>query len=247
MALVKNDINKSAVMWVYSSFDIFFKQIEGQLSVFFEKKEDQEKKAEIEKNDDEDETKDIKVIELYKKLNWNYDALKPILPIFKFYSVLRHCVGHNMGYPSAKLLAISNSKEFIEAIDNWKTKFEKRKISAPPVVTDKSIQLMPHHAILYSETCVRIAQDINAKLFDKFGLNYFMEKVRKEHLTDPSTLTLPVCSNYQRYLLFHSKNDYNIEFRNYEDVFKFYVNEEAKNEDQQRYNTLRKITIKAQV
>jgi hypothetical protein len=74
-----------------------------------------------------------------------------------------------------------------------------------------------------------------------------MEKVKKEHLTDPSTLTLPVCSNYQRYLLFHAKNDYNIAFKNYDDVFKFYVNDEAKNEDQQRYNTLRDITIKSQV
>lgn len=232
---LKNDLSKTGIIWVYSSFDVFFKQIEGQLSGHFP----EIVKKTMEDNNEDDEKKEAKIIELYKKIGWELDNINNLLPILKFYETLRHCVAHNRGLPTKNLFEQSTSESFTNAIKSWKTKFKEKAISPPPIITDKVIELNPHHSIIYSETCLRIATDINKRLFKKLGLNHYIGKTIKRHLLDCSVLTKPACENYQRYIAYHLKLDYNIEITPYSNIFEYYSDEDEKKRDKKRYHTLK--------
>lgn len=229
LELIKNDLTKSAIVWVYSAFDIFFKQVEGILSAHFKINDD---KSKIKNEDD----KLHKVLELYKKLNWNTNKIDAYLSILKFYESIRHCTAHNIGKPNSKLLELSESNDFKEAILNWKTKFPKKKISAPPIIKDNIITLKPHHTIIYSETCIRIAKDVNLKMFDELGLEYFINKTIQKHLLSNDKLTEPKCQNLTRYLVYHLKKDINISINPYKNIFQNY-DEKQINDYKKRYNT----------
>ena len=201
---VRNDLSKSAVINVYSAFDIFLSQVSGHMS-------EHANKELIADSDDVKEVPEVsRITNFYKKLNWEITTIRPVLPVFRFYKVLRNCVAHNMGLANAALIAIANSAEFEFAIKTWKTKFPKKTISSPPVILDKAISLDPHHAITYSDACLRIARDMNLKMFGELGLGYFIDKTLKKHLSDPKKLTEPKCSDLVSYIKCHLKLDYNI-------------------------------------
>ena len=232
---LKNDLIKSAIIWVYSAFDIYFKQIEGMLSAFFSK--EPENKHSIESSEGEDSQH--KVIELYEKLNWDITKIETILEVVKFYDALRHSIAHNLGTPSGKLIEIANSPEFKNAITTWKTKFPKKIISPPPIVKNDSIELSPHHSILYSDACLRVACDINEKLFEQLGLKYFIDKTLKKHLLEVSSLTEPKCTDFARYMIYHLKNDFNISINPYSKINDYYMDGELIKQYKKRYYTLK--------
>jgi hypothetical protein len=190
-----------------------------------------------------EEDKEHKVIELYKKLNWNYSEVDELIIIIKFYEALRHSIAHNIGIPSNKVIKISTDKGFIKAIENWKTKFPKRKISPPPIIIQEKIKLKPHHSILYSETCRRIANDINIRLYKELGEDYFIQKIIKKHLIDKNRLTEPQCKNATRYLVYHLNKDYNININTYDDIYNHLADEELK-KIKNRYLTLKNYSQK---
>lgn len=233
---LKNDLTKSAIIWVYSAFDVFFKKIEGILSHRFSKDNNTS-------NDDDDDENFHKIIDLYKKLNWNTEQIDTLLPILKFYESLRHSVAHNVGIPSGKLFKLSKSDDFNKAILNWKTKFPNKKISLPPIIKEKIIELKPHHSIMYSETCLRISKDINEKIFDKLEINYFIDKVIKKHLLNTEKLTHPNCMNYKRYLVYHLNNDYKIKIDNYDKIYNIYDGEEKLKQHKKRYHSMKNIRV----
>lgn len=240
LSQLKNDLSKTGIIWVYSYFDVFFKQIEGQLSGFFSNSTETTEKTTDDDEEDDEEKRESKIISLYHKLGWSTDKIKGILPVFKFYIILRHCVAHNVGRPSEKLVSMSKHKDFIDAIENWETKYTKKKISNPPTITYEEIELKPHHAIMYSEACLRIATDINEKIFEKFGINHYIGLTIRTHLSFPSKLTVPHCSNFSRYIAYHLKNDYQIAIPKYDDIYGYYNGNEVQiKQDKQRYLTLK--------
>lgn len=228
---VKNDLSKSAIVWAYSSFDVFFKQIEGYLSVSV----DEEKAAEKEIDKEED----CNVVRLYYKLGWDKTNIDKVVPIYKFYKVLRNCIAHNLGIPTAQLIELSSSKRFIDAIDKWETKYKGKSISLPPVVTDTRIDLKPHHAITYSETCRRIAEDMNLKLLDVLGVGFFVEKTIKKHLHTNSNLSVPVCRDYTTYIITHIFQDYQLKVT-FEDLRRYYTDINQRKKDNNKYEMLKK-------
>lgn len=227
---VINDLAKSGIIWVYSAFDLFFKKIEGQLSSKFTKSSEESK--------DEADDKSHKLHSLYEKLGWDKSNLNSLLPIFRFYEAIRHSVAHNVGLPSGKLISIYGSVEFNNSISNWKTKYPSKQISPPPIIGDKIISLEPHHAITYSETCLRIVTDINQKLLVTLGVDYFIERTFKKHLLDTPKLTKPYCENLQRYISHHLNLDYGIPMKNYREVYAFIgVDEKKKDAAIKAYKT----------
>jgi hypothetical protein len=232
--VLKNNLSKTGVIWVYSAFDVFFKKVEGILSGFFVKVEEVN-------NSESDEEKSSKIIELYKKLDWNTDQIEDLIPILKFYQILRHLVAHNIGLPNDSIYEFSRSEEFNLALKKWKTKYPKKTISPPPIVKIEEIVLKPHHSIIYSETCLRIAKDINSKIFNQLGLKFFVEKTIKKHLTDAKKLSAPSCTNFQRYIVYHLKNDYCLTIKKYNEVFDFYDNNPNLNRDKKRYIALKEL------
>lgn len=232
---LKNDLSKTGIVWVYSAFDVFYKQTEGILSEYFTKSAEGK-----EDSDEDEEKKESKIKALYDKLGWATDKIDRILPTLRFYETLRHCVAHSMGRPSEKLISISKSEEFITSIEKWETKYVKKNISAPPIITDDNIELKPHHPIMYSETCLRIASDINNKMFETLGgVNYFIGLTIKSHLTSQKKLTTPHCKDFTRYIVYHLKKDYNISITKYNDIYNYYKSEKAKDEDKNKYLSLK--------
>lgn len=232
---VTNDLSLSGIIWAYSAFDVYFKKIEGYLSSYFTNSNLK----------DEDNDKSHKTAELYEKLNWDKKNIENLLPILKFYESLRHSVAHNVGIPSGKIVQIYESTEFKEAINNWQTKFPNRKITPPPIITDTLIILKPHHPIMYSETCLRIAADININLLKKLGVNYFINSTLKRHLSDSSTLSTPHCQNLTRYVVYHLNNDYKITLEKYDDIYDIFNDLDTKTREskikeyKKRYSTLK--------
>jgi len=239
LMLITNDLSKSGVIWAYSAFDVFFKKVEGYLSGHF--------KSEKSTSEEETDDKAHKIIELYEKLSWNQSKIVKLLPILKFYESLRHSVAHNVGRPSGKIIQIYNSKEFMDAINEWKTKFPDRQLSPPPIITNSTIELKPHHPIMYSETCLRIASDINLNLIKQLGRKHFIERTIKKHLYDTSSLSEPFCQNLTRYIAFHLNNDYKIVLQNYNDIYEVFDDLEKEDREQKikdckrRYHTLKNI------
>jgi hypothetical protein len=231
---LNNDLAKTGIIWVYSAFDVYFKQVEGLLSDKFEKLDGVK-----EKEDEDEEKRELRIVELYNKLNWPVDEIKGLLPVLKFYQILRHCVAHNMGLPSGGLLEQSRSDLFQNSMQSWKTKFPGKKISPPPIITDQAIELRPHHAILYSDTCLRIASDIDKHIFRTFGINHFVNRTIKRHLIDVDILTNPQCLNFARYIAFHLHSDYNIILKPYDKIYEAYRSDELKGEHKKRYHTLK--------
>lgn len=231
--IVKNNLNKSAIIWVYSAFDVFFKEIEGILSSSFENSPNSTE------NEENEEEKEHKVIELYKKLKWDFKEINEIIIIIKFYEALRHSVAHNIGIPSNKLIQISSDINFTSAIKNWKTKFPKKEISSPPIIIEKEIKLKPHHSILYSEACRRIANDINLRLHEKLETKYFVHKTVQKHINKTNVLTKPECKNVTRYLVYHLKKDYGISINIYKNIYKYFDNENEIKSLKNRYQTLK--------
>ncbi|MBN8567325.1 MAG: hypothetical protein J0M25_11405 [Flavobacteriales bacterium] len=236
---VTNDLAKSGIIWAYSSFDVYFKKVEGYLSGHFV--------SEKSRTEDDEDDKSHKIVELYEKLKWDQTKIIDLLPILKFYEALRHSVAHNMGHPSGKLLRIYEGKEFKKAIDQWQTKFPNRQISPPPVVTNKIIALRPHHPIMYSETCLRIASDINLKLIVVLGRKHFIQQTIKKHLLDAPILSIPHCQNLSRYIVFHLNNDYKINLKKFDDFYEVLddipkdLKEQTIKNYKRRYNTLKQI------
>jgi len=234
---VINDLAKSGIIGVYSAFDVFFKKVEGELSGHFT--------SVSSISGEESEDKSHKIVELYTKLDWDQSKITNLLPILRFYESLRHSVAHNMGFPSGKIIEIYESDEFKEAINQWKTKFPNRQISPPPIVSSTIIDLTPHHPILYSETCLRIASDINAKLLTLFGLNHYIKRTIKKHLLNTQILSTPHCQNLSRYIAYHLNNDYKIQLEKYDVVYSIYTDNESDikklKEYKQKYNRLKNV------
>lgn len=232
---LKNDLVKSAIIWVYSAFDVFFRQMEGILSPYFKITEiDCDKKS-------EDTSRANKVLELYQKLKWDTSDITYLIFMLRFYELLRHLIAHNMGKPNDKLIEIANSEDFINSILNWKTKFPKKKISPPPIIQDQKIELRPHHSIIYSEVCLRIAKNINQKTFEVLGLQFFIEKTFKRHLLNVDHLTKPECENLTRYIVFHIKSDFNISINPYDKIYDFFPDDNLIQDYKRRYNSLKNI------
>lgn len=202
----KNDLIKSSMVWVYSAFDVYLSKVEGYLS-------------EKIKNDNietpEAEKEDRNVLLLYNKLNWNKSEVDKIYNIFRFYKEIRNCVAHNYGKPNKKLIDISISREFRDELDNWKTKFKNGQISPPPIVEDEEIMLQPHHSIFYSETCLRIAKDINLKMLETLGVEFYIEKIINKHLSQPAELSQPLCENVIKFVAYRLRQEYSIGVKDY--------------------------------
>lgn len=237
---LKNDLVKTGMIWVYSAFDVFYKQIEGLLSARFKSVSDDKLNEGINARDDNNDERDSKIVELYKKLSWQTDNISNLLPILKFYEQLRHCVAHRSGKTSKKLLEISNSDAFKNAIENWETKFPGKTISNAPCVNDNQIDLKPHHCIIYSETCLRIAKDINQKLFSEFGINHFIKIVVKNHLLSDDCLSIPYCESYIRYLVYHLNADFNIGLKSYKEVLLYTDSKDELERHQKLYQQLKR-------
>ncbi|MES2829216.1 MAG: hypothetical protein V4687_13725 [Bacteroidota bacterium] len=250
---LKNDLAKTGIIWVYSAFDVFFKKMEGSLSGFFKDQAEGEIAVEAVDEDDEDEPdeeekKETKIIALYKKLGWPLEKIQDLLPILKFYELLRHCVAHRSGYPSEKLVKVSNSDEFKNAIVNWKTKFAGKNISPPPVVSMEKIELKGHHAILYSETCLRIAKDMNHRYSKLIDVNYLIGRIIKRYLIDTKELHRPYGEDLSRYIVYHLKNDYNILVTPYKNIYDYYgEDEETRKEHNNRYTHLKRESSKKNI
>lgn len=231
--VLKNDLSKTGVIWVYSAFDVFFKKVEGIMSDNFTKVKDP-------KSDEGDRLH--KVIEFYKKLGWSTNKIDNLLPILKFYESLRHSIAHNVGIPSEKLYELSTSDSFNSSILNWQTKFPKKKISPPPIVEKEAIILRPHHSITYSETCLRITKDINRRIYETLGRDFFINKTIKKHLISAEKLSEPFCANYSRYIVYHLNMDYKIELKKYDEVYETYDDNEKLKEDKKRYHIMKSLT-----
>lgn len=193
-------ITQSGIMWVYSAFDVFLSHIEG-LCANNQEPDDSVTTAET--------TDSVKIFDLYKKYGWNKKELDYLLPLFSFYTLARHCIVHNMGKATKQLNNVLNSEEFKNAIVTWPTVIPKRKLSAPPHISDdNTILLNPHHAITYSDICFRIAMLTNENVIDTVGLGPFLVPVAKARLLELTKPEGPLTADMYSYLKMYLFKEY---------------------------------------
>jgi hypothetical protein len=203
---LKFQLTESALMRVYSSFEVFLDEISGSYSEYKVKDPVKVDPASY----------GLTSIKLFAAFGWSTANIKYLLPVYHFYNVARHCVVHQMGKANKELINLSISSDFLDAIENWPTVNPGNQLSPPPTVKDnQKIDLRPHHAITYSDVCYRLASEINRKLIEMVGYEYIVRFVAIERILKKDTLDYPPCKDSYHYLRHILKEEYrikNVEF-----------------------------------
>jgi hypothetical protein len=203
LAKLRTQLTKSAIMWVFSSFEVFLNHVHSSCEIA------NSNESEIRERESTKES--IRLKELFIKYKWKLDDLNYLLPAFEFYSLSRHCITHNMGKATKELKEISEDEGFINSVNAWPTVIDGRNLSPHPVINDSNIEFNPHHAITYSDICFRIAKYINGHMLDLLGIEFYVLKTTKKHLLEINQLASPTCTNLYAYINYHLKNDYGID------------------------------------
>lgn len=178
---LKFQLTESALMRVYSSFEVFLDEISGSYSEYKVKDPVKVDPASY----------GLTSIKLFAAFGWSTANIKYLLPVYHFYNVARHCVVHQMGKANKELINLSISSDFLDAIENWPTVNPGNQLSPPPTVKDnQKIDLRPHHAITYSDVCYRLASEINRKLIEMVGYEYIVRFVAIERILKKTLLTI---------------------------------------------------------
>ncbi|MEQ9467427.1 MAG: hypothetical protein RLN88_08450 [Ekhidna sp.] len=174
-------LTKTGVMWVYSAFDVFLNHVHSLCS---------QKNGKSSIDLAEDTPRESKRLRnLFSTYNWDISQITYLEIVYNYYSLMRHCIVHNMGKASTELIDIAKSNEFKKAIENWPTVKENRKLSPPPEIDKKgNIELNPHHAITYSDVCYRISKEINCHILIHLGESYFILSSIKKNILDANHL-----------------------------------------------------------
>lgn len=200
---VKSQLSKSAIMWVFSSFEVFLNLVHSTYSHAIQNHVRPERIEQIES---------IRLIELFEKFNWDLNEINYLLPVFDFYGLSRHSIVHNMGIASQDLISMRESDIFTNAIENWPTVIKGRRLSpAPEIDARKNINIGPHHAITYSDICYRISQVVNLNIFKTLGLDFFVIQLANDTILNKKELVKPYCIDVYAYISYQLKSKYNID------------------------------------
>ena len=198
---LKYQLTESAIMRVYSSFEVFLDEITGSYEQYATNNP-------INISESEYGTTALK---LFAKFNWSTKNIEYLLPVYHFYNVARHCIVHQMGKANKELIKLSVSDDFLNAIKNWPTVIPGGQLSAPPTINDnRKINLNPHHAITYSDVCYRLAKEINGRLVEMVGYKYIVKFVAINRILKAEKLNFPPCKDSYHYLKYILKEEYNI-------------------------------------
>ena len=198
---LKFQLTESALMRVYSSFEVFLDEISGSYDEYIV-----ENPMKIDSTD-----YGATALKLFARFGWKTKNIDYLLPVYHFYNIARHCVVHRMGKANKELIALSVSNDFLNAIKSWPTVVLGKQLSPPPKVKDgHKIDLRPHHAITYSDVCYRLASEVNRKLIDMLGYEYIVNFVAKERILNCDTLGYPPCNDLYAYLRYILTEEYKI-------------------------------------
>jgi len=221
IADLKIQLTESAIMRVYSSFEVFLDEINGSYSEYVINDTSQSK---------------VSIMNLFNKYEWPINNISYLIPIYSFYNILRHCIVHKMGVANQELIAIYNSSEFIDAINNWPTVIPGGKLSPPPNIDEnKKFSLSPHHAIVYSDICYRVASEINSQLVKMVGYEYIVRYVAIHQLLNANELKEPHCKNSYAYISRILVEDYKIKNVNFTKIKKVLENEDIRKQCYQKH------------
>ena len=198
---LKFQLTESALMRVYSSFEVFLDEISGSYSEYKVKEPVKVDPASY----------GSAVTKLFSAFGWDTKSIEYLLPVYHFYNIARHCVVHQMGKANKELIELSTSRSFLDAIENWPTVIPGNQLSPPPTVKgNQKIDLRPHHAITYSDVCYRLASKINRKLIEMVGYEYIVRFIAIERILKKDILDYPPCKDSYHYLRHILKEEYNI-------------------------------------
>lgn len=198
---LKIQLTESAIMRVYSSFEVFLDEISGSYSTYKLKKPEKVESTAI----------GATALNLFIAFGWHTKEIEYLLPVYHFYNVARHCVVHQMGVANKELIELSTSNEFLKAIENWPTVVYGTQLSPPPVVnSDRKLDLRPHHAITYSDVCYRLASEINRKLIETIGYEHIVKSVAVKRVLEAESLDYPLCKDLYHYLRNILQKEYNV-------------------------------------
>ena len=128
------------------------------------------KKAPFSKKTNKDGDIDLEL--LYQSNGWSRNGVDALLPVFRFFEVIRNCVVHRSGLASDLLVEKSQDKYVLDSIAAMSRKQRKvvRPIPELPSFSRSEVMpILPRHAILAGEICYRLAVDINQHLVSYLG------------------------------------------------------------------------------
>ncbi|MCX6316266.1 MAG: hypothetical protein NTW29_03190 [Bacteroidetes bacterium] len=197
---LRSQLAQSAIMWVFSSFEVFLNRAHSELSEVIQ----------VNTRSQREELKEsIRLKELFVKHKWSLEEIEYLLTVFDFYGLSRHCIVHNMGKATAELESMASSQKFVSAINNWPTVIPGRKLSPIPTINKGGlIQFKPHHAITYSDICFRVSKIINRNILETLGFEHYVAKVAKEQLLIQSKLVGQPCRDMYSYIRYHLLLEY---------------------------------------
>jgi hypothetical protein len=200
------DLACHGVVRVFSAFDVFLSEFEGEISSWqdFSKKRYSKpafteisrkaSKPDDEKNEEEDVARCFRIME---RFGWTLANEQLVKPLYRYYRLSRNCIAHRNAIVSPALAEASMDLTLQVAKSNWCRIMHE--ISEPPVkvlTAGKKMEFTHQDAIFCSSLSRGIALQVNKLAVDVMGLDglvYF--KTKKNVLNENTDFPITPGSN----------------------------------------------------
>lgn len=173
---LRQHLSEAAIVRVYASIESFVGRINGSYDSF----QSAGATPKIEVNNLDILTK------LYERFGWSTASVAGAITMAQVYHIIRNCIAHEMGRANKEVRDMLTSPDLNKVHADWQTVTGNNLSPLPSVTEDGSILLRPHHAITYSDACLRVVRDVNRNLIAAIGINGLVRQAAEQVLLRPT-------------------------------------------------------------
>lgn len=161
-----------AIVKAYSAFDNYLTEAAAELDRQMGASEPVSAPEEVDPEDPAAPTnKKSTLSRLRDRLNIDEGDVAPHLRPYDFFRLARNCFAHRNGGASRGLEEARNSHELARDLQKWAKAAKVTLPALPPITIDAPTQFEPRHAILASETCLKVATIIDKAVVQSLGVD----------------------------------------------------------------------------
>jgi hypothetical protein len=178
------DLADHGVVRVFSAFDVFLDELQGELQTCSLSKQLSLKPlSNSARVHDVDEEEPDRCFRMLNKYGIQIPHELHVKPIYNYYRLSRNCIAHRSSFASSALATLSDSSELKAAIQQWRTITTNR--TSPPVrslVSGEQIQFTHRDAIFSSSVTRHVALAINRVVIDNIGIKGLILLIAQNHI-----------------------------------------------------------------
>lgn len=106
---------------------------------------------------------------------WIYDTFgltnaqcPQLWPLFHFFRVMRNCVAHSSGYPSAEMISVAADPDLPTSVAFWHSLHKGTPPALPTITPGQRMIIQPRHVIYATAVCRLIARNFQQEVVSRF-------------------------------------------------------------------------------